>query len=66
MLSGTLSFTIYSFKGNFKFTVETLSLLNPFLTLTNAPLLDPRKHQKTTGFVMFTGVAEVERWLKMG
>ena len=26
----------------------------------------PRKHQKTVGFFMFSGVVEVENWLKMG
>ena len=26
----------------------------------------PRKHQKTSGFLMFSGGIEVEHWLKMG
>ena len=26
----------------------------------------PRKHQKTSGFLMFSRAIEVEHWLKMG
>ena len=63
----SISKTVFFTEFSIHFEVIFLSDISPFnLCSTNIPLLNPWKHKKPGGFLMFLGSIEVEHWLKLG